>query len=929
MSLASAIVQFIDFGFKLVSEGIELYENGTLTENEELELITSDLENLANNLGTSSSQLKTNSPDEKALQELAFRCNDLAIELLAILDTLKPQRQGSTKLRHGLESVRVAVRNARKKGRIQTIESRLEKLQKQLNSRMISILSLLDIEREIRRSDTNINSRIDSLRAELLRVIPSTPTYNHDTSQDTVKLITQQCQKLVEEGQRVATSAEILQSLHFSSIRSRESSIKDAHRHTFEWVYNDHTNPGSETQFVNWLRHGDGLFWYNGKAGSGKSTLMKYLCGNERTRDNLKFWTGEERKLVIASYFFWSGGNSMQKSQQGLLQSLLYQILKQDPDLIPKVCASRWRSSDDHSLEINSWTLRDLSETFQYLSSDENSSSARFCFFIDGLDEYDTHDGEHTELIDVLRSLSRNPHIKLCVSSRPWNVFQKAFGNKAIPQLILQDYTKRDIELYVKNKLEEDIRFLDLKDRDPRHHELTTGIVNKANGVFLWVFYVVRSLLRGLTDDNDISTLLDRLDHLPSDLEGYFRQMLTSIEDVYQAEMAQIIQINVLAVQPLSVVAFSSLGDIMKDPNFALTLKPQSLSAEEVGLTINKMKTHLNARCRDLLEVYVDPEEIDLLQTKVTFLHRSARDFLMMKEIQELLRSQAPANFDARTTLCKLYLTQIKTLPLGTRNQRTSSSMSLMVREMLYYAYEVEIHNGVSEVQLLDELYASLLKRRADMKALWGRLHGFPAPKVPQFLESLDLKWFAIMVVQKRLVLYLQHLLQREPLLIKSTANQSAILHKALSSVATPHAPSVDPMSDLTVSIVSILLDAGCDPNGKRPSNSTIWTTFLVRVSHTRPDMEEQLFDIARLMLEHGADPDCMIEVGHTTFEHAERAKERRQPAVKTGHIRKMSAGDLLVEVFKDNPHFQEEIRAVIKKNRRRDWSIWSLIGWR
>jgi hypothetical protein len=786
----------------------------------------------------------------------------------------------------------------------------------------------LDIEREIRRSDTNINSRIDSLRAELLRVIPSTPTYSHDTSQDTVKLITQQCDKLVEEGRRVATSVEILQSLHFSSIKSRESSIKDAHRHTFEWIYDDHTNTGIETQFVNWLRHGDGLYWVNGKAGSGKSTLMKYLCGNERTRDNLKFWTGEERKLVVASYFFWSGGNSMQKSQQGLLQSLLYQILKQDPDLIPKVCASRWSSPDNYSQDRNSWTLRELSETFQYLSSDEYSSSAGFCFFIDGLDEYDIHDGEHTELIDILRSLSRNTHIKLCVSSRPWNVFQKAFGNKTVPQLILQDYTKLDIELYVKNKLEEDTRFLDLKDRDPRHHELITGIVNKANGVFLWVFYVVRSLLRGLTDDNDISTLLDRLDRLPSDLEGYFRQMLTSIEDVYRAEMAQIIQINVLAVQPLSVVAFSFLGDIMKDPNFALTLKPQSLSAEEMGLTINRMKTHLNARCRDLLEVYVDPEEIDLLQTKVTFLHRSARDFLMMKEIQELLRSQAPANFDARITLCKLYLTQIKSLPLKTRNQWTSSSMSLMVREMLYYAYEVEIHNGVSEVQLLDELYASLLKRRADMKALLGKLHSFPAPKGSPFLESVDIKLFAIMVIQKRLVLYLQHLLRREPLLIKSTANQSAILHKALSSVSTPHAPSGGPMSDLTVSIVSILLDAGCDPNGKGPGKSTIWSTFLVRVSSTRPDMEEKLFDIAKLMLEHGADPKCMIEVGHPTLEDAWKAKALRQREVKTGHIHKMSASDLLVEGFKDNPHLQEEIRAVIEKNRRREWSIWSLIGW-
>ncbi|KAM3070002.1 hypothetical protein ACMFMF_008353 [Clarireedia jacksonii] len=797
------------------------------------------------------------------------------------------------------------------------------------NKQSKTFSSLLDIEREIRRSDANINSKIDDLRAELLRVIPLTPTYNQDKSQDAVKLITQQCDKLVEEGQRVATSVEILKSLHFSSIKSRESSIKDAHRHTFEWIYDDHRNTGLEPQFLNWLRHGDGLYWINGKAGSGKSTLMKYLCGNERTRDNLRFWTGEERKLVVASYFFWSGGNSMQKSQQGLLQSLLYQILKQDPVLIPKVCASRWSSPENDSQDHNPWTLRELSETFQYLSSDENSSSARFCFFIDGLDEYDTNDGDHTELIYILRSLSRNSHIKLCVSSRPWNVFQKAFGSKTVPQLVLQDYTKLDIELYVKNKLEEDTRFLDLKDRDPRHHELTTGIVNKANGVFLWVFYVVRSLLRGLTDDNDISTLLDRLNHLPSDLEGYFRQMLTSIEDVYQAEMAQIILINVLAIQPLSVVAFSFLGDITKNPNFALTLKPQSLPAEKLGLTVKRMRTHVNARCRDLLEVYVDPEEMHLLQTKVTFLHRSARDFLMMKEIQELLQSQAPANFDARVTLCNLYLAQIKSLPLRINNQWTSKSMSLMVREMLYYAYEVEIHNGVSEVQLLDELYASLLESRAGMKALMGKTHGFPATKGSAFLVSFNVRWFAIMVIQKRLVLYLQHLLRREPSLIQSTSTHLALLHKALSSVAVPHGPSADPMNDLTVSIVSMLLDAGCDPNEKVSGNLTIWSTFLVRVSNTRPDLEEKLFDIAKIMLEHGADPDCMIEVGHTTTEQVTGGKGGQWRMARTSDIQYRSAGELLVRGFQDNPHLQEEIRAVIKKNRRREWSIWSLIGWR
>ena len=57
------------------------------------------------------------------------------------------------------------------------------------------------------------------------------------------------------------------------------------------------------------------MFWVSGKAGSGKSTLMKYLKSDPDTESNLWAWANGP-KLVTASYFFWNAGTDMQKSQE-------------------------------------------------------------------------------------------------------------------------------------------------------------------------------------------------------------------------------------------------------------------------------------------------------------------------------------------------------------------------------------------------------------------------------------------------------------------------------------------------------------------------------------------------------------------------------------------------------------------------------------
>ncbi|KAG8163153.1 hypothetical protein KVR01_007631 [Diaporthe batatas] len=100
---------------------------------------------------------------------------------------------------------------------------------------------------------------------------------------------------------------------------------------TFNWAYDD-----SSTGLSQWLRAGTGIFWIHGKPGSGKSTLMKYLFQDPRTEELLRAGSWQSRAhLTTASFFFHHRGTDIQKSFEGLLRSLLSQILEQHESLSP------------------------------------------------------------------------------------------------------------------------------------------------------------------------------------------------------------------------------------------------------------------------------------------------------------------------------------------------------------------------------------------------------------------------------------------------------------------------------------------------------------------------------------------------------------------------------------------------------------------
>jgi hypothetical protein len=316
---------------------------------------------------------------------------------------------------------------------------------------------------------------------------------------------------------------------------------------------------------------------------------MKYICEHDVAFKALKSWAAPQR-LITANHFFWNSGVPMQKSQNGLLQSLLYQVLLACPTIMPNICSTR--------LPIEPWTRTELFEALLEVSKQANLP-AKFCFFIDGLDEYD---GEHEELIQLLKDFTASACIKICVSSRPWNTFLDALDYSEW-KLVLEDLTRNDIREYINATLVYNNKFAEVSRKDPRCTTLAPQITNRAQGVWLWVYFVVRDLLRDLKGEEGFRFLQRRLDSFPDELEDYFANILSRIDRIHRQETARIFLIAVDAVGPLPIQAFQFLHMEEENPDYAIDLSVVPTFANEREECCRRWRKLLNSRCRGLLEV--------------------------------------------------------------------------------------------------------------------------------------------------------------------------------------------------------------------------------------------------------------------------------------------------------------------------------------
>ena len=103
--------------------------------------------------------------------------------------------------------------------------------------------------------------------------------------------------------------------------------------------------------------------------------------------------------LVVAKFFFWNSGTTMQMSVQGLLRTLLCQAANKCKILVPSLFPKRWHYHKRYGDDFHPWTCQNYRKAFEALLQ-EDRKSIRLCFFIDGLDEFS---GDHTDLVSIIK----------------------------------------------------------------------------------------------------------------------------------------------------------------------------------------------------------------------------------------------------------------------------------------------------------------------------------------------------------------------------------------------------------------------------------------------------------------------------------------------------------------------------------------------
>lgn len=489
-------------------------------------------------------------------------------------------------------------------------------------------------------------SRIDSVARGLedLRLQVQKRSVNQDgsTSADLTRTdVTQLKARLVRltDSENALLADKIVSSLNYDSRPVRLDSVPQAHKDTFQWAF--------DSQLSEWFRSGSGTFWISGKPGSGKSTFMKFIAKHPRTRELLAAWAGSSDNLAVAAHFFWIAGTPIQKSWQGLLQSLLFDLLRGRPYVVSLVSPNRWAAAKAGQWQTAAepWSVSELSAALRALAT-ADAVPLKMCFFIDGLDEYDSN---HAELCEVLGDMAGSPHIKMCLSSRRWPVFERSFGGAGQESLDIHELTRDDIRKFVNDQLQAHVRWTAEVSRDVtlEKTELVDRIVAQADGVFLWAFFVTRSLREGLSNGERIESLNRRFGQLPSDLDQLFRHMLENVNLADHPKMAGFLQAAIHALEPLHIDLYWQLEKEFKHHRLASRGPARPEPPEGIAARREQVFHSINEKTKGLLR---------LVNSRVEFLHRTVKDFVLTKDIGEYLRSKLPADYNGFISIAAAYL---------------------------------------------------------------------------------------------------------------------------------------------------------------------------------------------------------------------------------------------------------------------------------
>jgi hypothetical protein len=349
----------------------------------------------------------------------------------------------------------------------------------------------------------------------------------------------------------------------------------------------------------------------------------------------------------------------LQKSLSGLYRSLLHDILKASPGLMPKVLPRVWQQATSTPWQVSTLfeiSGREIRAALDQVMVENNNISPEFCFcfFIDGLDEYlETTQWDHKDLVKLLCSwVSASPRqIKLCVSSREHVVFMNSFAPEQ--RLRLHELTRHDMVVYVRDRLP--LELVEAREADA----IAVSVADKAQGIFLWVALVVKAIRRQLESGAGSDTLATLLEALPDELYSLYDHILQSLSWVDRRKAYR--TFNMLEVAnkyevPFSLLSYSFFDDYETDYEFALhdSFK-SSMDTTALPERVAVASKLLSNRCMGFLEVVGEGEDSF---GHLDYTHRSVPEFLANRRIRDQMTPHLEG-FNAVDAISQLLLAEL------------------------------------------------------------------------------------------------------------------------------------------------------------------------------------------------------------------------------------------------------------------------------
>ncbi|KAK0790679.1 hypothetical protein LTR59_009173 [Friedmanniomyces endolithicus] len=426
---------------------------------------------------------------------------------------------------------------------------------------------------------------------------------------------------------------ELLASLSFDQMDSRHATINDAQRTTCEWIL---THP----DYVTWNDRESpslhkGMLWIVGKPGAGKPTLMKFAHSHA-----VKSRVEEE---TVLSFFFNARGNDLEKTTLGMYRSLLFQLLKGVPGL--QIVLDAVDANTTTGTDSSQWMLNTLQNLLSIATRRLGQGQLRL--FIDALDECDEQ--QIRDMVEFFGDLAEDDpenqsRISICFASRHYPTIDIGNGRR----LVLEDDPghAEDLGKYIQRRL----RVGDRSSANAIHATL----LEKANGVFMWVVLVV-GLLNEEYRRGSVYAVQQRLAEIPSGLSDLFKDLLRR-DRARMGDLLLCLQWILFAREPLTreEFYFAMMAGLYHGLDHRTKWTPRPWDSEEV--TAADMERLVLSSSKGLAE---------LTRSKtaptVQFIHESVRDFLLKDNgivdlWPELDGQLASSSHDTLKSCCSAYL---------------------------------------------------------------------------------------------------------------------------------------------------------------------------------------------------------------------------------------------------------------------------------